>query len=99
MSEREYWLGFSVCPGIGPLRLQKLLKTFGNAKSAWEASVSDLIKTGIGNVLVHKFDRFRNEFSIKLYPSKLKEKRVSFILIKVWGKGETLLPCFGSQEQ
>ncbi len=79
MDEREYWVGFSVFPGIGPLKFKALLQRFGTAKDAWSARKGDLQKI-IGEVLSNKFDRFRSEFSIKLYLSKLKEKRVSFVL-------------------
>src|SRR3990172_8738600 len=41
MSERDYWLGFSALPGIGPAKFRKILKEFGTAKAAWGAKKSD----------------------------------------------------------
>ena len=81
MSDREYWLGFSVFPGIGPLRFQKLLGYFGSAKSAWSASKSDLIHSGLSKVLTNKFDQFRNSFSLADYAKKLKDLGVSYLIL------------------
>ena len=38
MNERQYWLGFSLVPGIGPKRLLLLARSFGDLGSAWHAS-------------------------------------------------------------
>jgi excinuclease UvrABC nuclease subunit len=50
MTEREYYLGFALISGIGPKRLNSLLKTFKTAKNAWEASELELKSAGLGNV-------------------------------------------------
>jgi len=80
MEERNYWLGFSVFSGIGPMKFKKLLNSFGSAKDAWEASKSDLEKV-IGERLAAKFDDFRNKFSVEDYSGKLKKKDVSFVIL------------------
>lgn len=80
MEERNYWLGFSVFPGVGPMRFDLLLKHFNNAKIAWFASVSDL-KKPLGESLSFKFENFRKEFSIENYVKKLKEKDVWFVTL------------------
>lgn len=81
MTEREYWLGFSVFPGVGPKTFQKLLSHFGSAKAVWKANASDLRKAGLGSVLTTKLETFRTEFSTKAYIRKLKEKQVSFLVL------------------
>ncbi|HZQ29911.1 MAG TPA: hypothetical protein VFA93_02440 [Patescibacteria group bacterium] len=40
-NERNYWLAFSVFPGIGPKKFSLLLKTFGTAKKTWNGSEKD----------------------------------------------------------
>lgn len=80
MGERQYWLGFSVFPGVGPRKFQALLEHFGTAKNAWSASKEDLISSGLGKILTNKFDQFRNEFSIAEYAKKLVEKDVQFVI-------------------
>ena len=64
MKERDYWLGFAVCSGIGPGRFQKLLSHFGSAKNAWAASSDHLLKSGIGESMVATFFRFPAAFFI-----------------------------------
>ncbi len=82
MTEREYWLGFSVFPGIGPITFQKLLLHFGSAKAAWTASASDLREASLGPVLIKKFEAFRADFSLDAYTRILLAKGVSFTTLK-----------------
>ena len=63
MTEREYYLGFALISGIGPKRLNSLLKTFKTAKNAWEASELELKSAGLGNVFTQQFINFRKEFN------------------------------------
>ncbi len=80
MDERLHWLSFSVFPGVGPVKFLQLLGRFGSAKNAWSASVADLAKGGLGDVLAKKFDSFRTTFSNKAYAKKLADKGVSFVI-------------------
>lgn len=75
-SETACWVGFSVFPGIGPLRFRLLRDYFGSAKSAWRATAPDLIGIGLGEKLVRSFDRFRREFSSDSYMTRLARERV-----------------------
>lgn len=78
MPERDYYLGFSACSGIGPVSLAKLLNVFGSAKNAWEAKSSEVTPV-LGTVKTQKFISFRDSFSISDYQRILKEKNVSFL--------------------
>src|SRR3989344_2172040 len=79
MEERNYWLGFSSFPGIGPAKLKKLLDIFGSAKDAWEAAMPRLAKL-IGEEVANKFDNFRSKFSIENYVGQLIRKDVVFLI-------------------
>ncbi len=81
MEERFYWLGFSVFPGVGPVKFNLLLSKFGTAKNAWEAAKSDLAKL-IGEEQAERFDSFRKEFSIEKYKEDLEKKDVWFLILK-----------------
>lgn len=81
MEEELYWLGFSAFPGIGSIKFQKLLKSFGNAKSAWNCSKNDLGDV-IGLTLLAKFDSFRTRFSIKFYAQEIKKRKISFLTLQ-----------------
>lgn len=81
MIEREYFLGLSVFPGIGPKRFAILLGELGSAKNIWEASVADL-KNIIGEKLALQFDIFKKDFDIGFYTKKLAQQRVTYITIE-----------------
>lgn len=81
MDEKDYWLGFSVFSGIGPFKFKKILKEFGSAKKAWNASNSKILRI-LGENLGPKFVDFRNEFSIENYLKSLKKENVWFLTLK-----------------
>ena len=80
MEERNYWIGFSVFPGIGPARFQTLLKTFGSAKDAWHASRKEIEKA-LGPKLAEHFETFRSNFSLEQYTKRVEEKNVWFVTL------------------
>ncbi len=43
----RYWLGFNLCPGIGPSKLRALIDFFGDLAAAWSATESQLERVGI----------------------------------------------------
>jgi DNA processing protein len=45
--ERAYWVAFNHIRGIGSARFQRMLKAFGDLRSAWEASRSGLLAAGL----------------------------------------------------
>ncbi len=85
MNERDYWLGFSALPGIGPARFRKLLAEFGTAKAAWEAKKPDFSIEKYLKQLEEKGVWFLT-LEDKEYPQLLKEiKTPPFVL---YGRGQ-----------
>lgn len=70
-SDLPYFIGFSVFPGIGPVRFRLLYEYFGSAEAAWKASRDELQKTGLGEKLTESFDHFRKTFDVDDYLKKL----------------------------
>lgn len=81
MSEKLYWLGFSVFPGVGPVLFRLLLEAFGNAEAAWNASGKDL-NVILKNKLTTKFISFREQFSPEKYEEVLDAKNVWFVTLE-----------------
>jgi DNA processing protein len=79
MIERNYYLEFALCSGIGPKRFASLLKTFNTAKKAWEASELELKTAGLGNAFAQKLIDFRDKFSFSSYLQELKQAKISFV--------------------
>ena len=81
MVERDYWLGFSVFPGIGPFKFKKLLSELGTAKKAWEGSDVRIIRV-LSEKLGAEFIDFRSKFSIENYLKSLKKENVWFLTLE-----------------
>lgn len=47
MTERQYWVGFNMVPGIGPVRVRQLLESFGTLSGAWHAPRDALLQSGL----------------------------------------------------
>jgi DNA processing protein len=46
-SERQYWVGFNIVPGIGPAKFRALHDFFGSAEEAWRAGEGALRQVGL----------------------------------------------------
>jgi DNA processing protein len=61
---RKYWVGFNMVKGIGAVRFQTLMDTFGDARSAWQAPVDELRAAGIGLKIVEKLVQLRSQIDL-----------------------------------
>lgn len=78
MNERYYWLGFALCPGVGPKRFGQLLSHFGSAEAAWIAPITQ-IELVVGQSLALKFAEYKNSFDLEKYLEKMTGKGVWFV--------------------
>lgn len=69
--EERYFIGFSVFPGIGPVRFGLLVSYFGSAAAAWHATEQELASIHLPTPLVASFCSFRKNFSIDAYIKQL----------------------------
>jgi len=72
----EYFVAFSLFPGIGPVRFKLLYDYFGSAKAAWEAPISELKAIKLGDRLSEQLDSFRKKLDIASYFSQLEKLHV-----------------------
>lgn len=79
--EKKYWVGFSVFPGIGPVRFRLLLDYFGSAKAAWMAPAKTLTSIKLGEKLTDEFVDFRKDFPFDDYLKQLEKERVSVLTL------------------
>lgn len=73
-----YYLAFSHCLGIGPIKFNLLKNHFGTAKKAYEASV-DKLKNLLGQALTEKFIAFRQKFDPAKKLEELKQKQIAVL--------------------
>ena len=55
----KYLNALNKISGVGPKKLQRLLSFFGSGENIWQASLSDLEKSGIGPALAEKINHER----------------------------------------
>ena len=82
MDETAYWIGFSVFPGIGPVRFRLLLEYFGSAKAAWHASSAELSAIKLSERIRTEFVKFRNTFDIAQYCQKLESLHIGCLTLR-----------------
>lgn len=80
-ADKKYFVGFSLFPGIGPVRFNLLYRYFGSAKAAWEAPLSELIKIKLGDKLSHEFDAFRKKTNLEEHLTQLEKLHVSVLTV------------------
>jgi len=73
-----YYLGFSHCLGIGPIKFQALIKYFGTVKNAYQANINKIQKI-VGTKTGEKFSLFRAKFDPVKKLEELKRKNISVI--------------------
>lgn len=73
MSSRDvkYWVGFSLIPGIGRVRLSQLESYFGSLADAWKASPAELKPSGLDSTSIQAIASFRPRISLEEEMTKL----------------------------
>jgi DNA processing protein len=77
--EKQYWLALNRVKQIGSVRFKALIESFGNAKSAWEASESALRATGLGPKIVSNLIKLRETYDFDSLITDLKVHNVRAI--------------------
>jgi DNA processing protein len=67
----KYWVGFSITPGIGRVKLAQLKNYFGNLENAWKAAPTELKHAGLDSSSVHAITSWRPKISLEAEMEKL----------------------------
>jgi len=67
----KYWVGFSLIPGIGRVRLTQLENHFSNLEDAWKADHAELKHTGLDSGSIRAITTWRPKFSLEAEMEKL----------------------------
>lgn len=68
--------------GLGPKSMQKLLAFFGSAKSAWNASLSDLLQSRIGESLAQKIIEERAKINPDSEMARLEKEDIKILTLE-----------------
>lgn len=75
----KYWVGFSLIPGIGPVRFGQLLKCFGDLNKAWAAGTAELKQAGLDSSSIQSITVSRPKISLEEEMEKLDHYEVTAI--------------------
>jgi DNA processing protein len=67
----KYWVGFSMIPRIGRVKISQLESYFGNLEQAWQANPADLKQAGLDNSSVNAITHWRPRISLDEEMEKL----------------------------
>jgi DNA processing protein len=82
LTEKHFWLGFNIFPGIGPKRFIELLKRFGSAKLSWFAPKDELVKTSIPHSIVDRFIEFREKLDLNTEMLRVEKGLIKVITLE-----------------
>ncbi len=69
--DTKYWVGFSLTPGIGRVRISMLLNHFGSLKAAWKATAGELKQAGLDSNSIKAISNFKPKLSLESEMEKL----------------------------
>jgi len=75
----QYWVGFSLIPGIGRVRITQLEGYFGNLEDAWKAGTSELKNAGLESSSIRAITAYRPKISLEAEMDKLDHYGVNAI--------------------
>lgn len=82
LRERDYWLGFNLFPGIGPVRFNYLLKKFGSADKAWTAGKTKLLNTNLPHSLIANFIEFRSKIDLYREIIRVEKSLIKYTIVE-----------------
>ncbi|HKZ51152.1 MAG TPA: DNA-processing protein DprA [Dehalococcoidia bacterium] len=80
-SELQYWVAFNRIPGLGPVRINLLMRYFGSLAEAWNASSGALRAAGLDNRTVHSILESRPSISPEEEINKLERHHIQALTI------------------
>ena len=64
MDDKKYWVGFNLIKGIGAVRMQALIRHFGDLESAWRGKPVDLAGAGLSLKLIERILQARGNVDL-----------------------------------
>jgi DNA processing protein len=67
----KYWVGFSMIPRIGRVKISQLESYFGNLEPAWQANPAELKRSGLDSSSINAIAHWRPKISLEAEMEKL----------------------------
>ena len=75
----KYWVGFSIIPGIGRVRLAQLESYFGSLENAWKAPPGEIKRAGLDSQGLRAITQWRDKISPESEMEKLEHYNVNVV--------------------
>ncbi|MBN1485515.1 MAG: DNA-processing protein DprA, partial [Chloroflexia bacterium] len=75
----KYYLAFNLTPGIGPVRLRRLLEHFGSPQRAWQASAMELRQAGLESSCIGTLLERRRQLALDEELARVRRLGVSLL--------------------
>ena len=79
MDEKKYWVGFNLIKGIGAVRIQALIRHFGELESAWKAAPIDLAEAGMGLKMIERIVQARAQVDLDKVWAKIESQGIKIL--------------------
>jgi len=79
MVDKRYWIGFNLIKGIGAVRVQALLRHFGDLEVAWRAAPADLACAGLSLKLIERVVQAREKIDLEKVWAKIEAQGVKIL--------------------
>lgn len=80
-SDLKYWIGFTLIPGVGPVRFSHLWKYFGDLEKAWRASEPELEASGLDQKSIQAILAQRPRINLDAELEKLSRYKVKALTL------------------
>ena len=95
MIDKRYWIGFNLIKGIGAVRMQALIKYFGDLEVAWKAAPIDLARAGLSLKVIERIVQARKNVDLEKLWAKIESQGIKIL---IW-EDETYPPRLKEIEQ
>jgi DNA processing protein len=79
LKDISYWLGFSLIPGIGPVKYGLLEAHFPNLEEAWHAGTAALKQAGLDDGSIHSICQLRNGINLEANMERMNRLGIKLI--------------------
>lgn len=79
--ELRYWIGFSVIPKIGPVRMKRIWHYFQSMQLAWNAETIDLMRAGLEQEIAEEIIQKRSTINLNEVLEKMVAENIKAITL------------------
>jgi len=80
MTDKRYWIGFNLIKGIGAVRMQALIKYFGDLEVAWKAAPIDLARAGLSLKVIERIVQARKNVDLEKLWAKIESQGIKILI-------------------